>query len=163
MKNGYPSIVFTSREYKNYNELIENKSDKEVLEYFMKKINEAPRNTKKYYQELKPITLKEVINIINDDKEVIDKVYYVTKILVFGSLSTKEMRYDSDIDIYVKFKEDLTYEEKEQLLDNLKRYLSVKLHRITDIHELPYLMTTLDQIEAFKHTFLIYEGGKINK
>ena len=163
LKNGYPSIVFTSREYKNYNELIENKSDKEILEYFMKKINEAPRNTKKYYQELKPITLKEVINVINDDKEVIDKVYYVTKILVFGSLSTKEMRYDSDIDIYVKFKEDLTYEEKEQLLDNLKRYLSVKLHRITDVHELPYLMTTLDQIEAFKHTFLIYEGGKTNE
>ena len=68
------------------------------------------------------------------------------------------MRYDSDIDLYVKFKEDLIYEEKEELLNGLKKYLSVKLHRITDIHELPYLITTLDQIRAFKHVKLIYEG-----
>ena len=159
LKNGYPSIILTSTEYKTYNDLIDNKSDKEILEYFMEKINEMPRNSKKYYQELKPIKLEELINTINNDREIIENVYQITKVMVFGSLSTKEMRYDSDIDLYVKFKEDLIYEEKEQLLDNLKKYLSIKLHRITDIHELPYLVTTLEQVAAFKHTKIIYEGG----
>ncbi|MGB5918358.1 MAG: nucleotidyltransferase domain-containing protein [Arcobacter sp.] len=74
------------------------------------------------------MTKEEVLNIIKDKKEFIEKEFEIDKIGIFGSYAKDMQTNDSDIDFYVEF--------KRKTFDNLSGlwvYLEELFHKKVDI------------------------------
>jgi hypothetical protein len=74
------------------------------------------------------MTKEEVLNILKDKKEFIEKEFEIDKIGIFGSYAKDMQTNDSDIDFYVEF--------KRKTFDNLSGlwvYLEELFHKKVDI------------------------------
>lgn len=88
-----------------------------------------------YYKNLKPLTLNQIKRKILKDKDLLRNNYKVKSIYIFGSFCKELERIDSDIDVAMSLSLDLTEQEKEQILKELKEYFYKSFKRFVDIHE----------------------------
>lgn len=137
--NGYLPIRFL------YNQFIEFEKAKEkylenehlpIYEVLLKFITSEPRQPKSHYKKLKPLTLKEIVNTIKDESDLLHKVYEVKSISLYGSFLYDDNRLDSDIDLLVEFNEDISYKVKLAKKVGLEEYLYYKFNRYIDVLEL---------------------------
>lgn len=125
--------------YKNrYNEFIEslNNNDYSLLRDLVIDILD---NTNildiDYYDKCLETSKELIIDFINENKDLIKEEGRINNIYLFGSYALGKIRYDSDIDILVITKDDLTYEEKVEGVLFIKKLIEGRFRRIVDIHE----------------------------
>ena len=155
VKYDIPSIKLVYREINEYVELRDNyKNNKESLVLF---INNIIKNSfvleKSYIENLEPLNISDVYNKLVLIKEELKEKYNVLNVYIYGSFSKEMNRIDSDIDLLVRLKYDLTYEKRVKIIEELKEYLFNIFKRFTDIEEVR---------EFFSDDF-IKEATKIKK
>lgn len=89
-----------------------------------------------YYKNLKEISLKDIYNVFNKDKELIKSKYQIKHLSVFGSFSKGTNRIDSDIDLLVSYSLDMTDAEKEEASKEFKNYYFEIFNRFIDLNEI---------------------------
>lgn len=132
VKNNIPSIKLSIMKLKEYESI---SSKEEVFKFFLELIKNYNFISKKYINNLKPITLKEIMNEILMDKEMLVNKYSVKTLLIHGSFAKGCERIDSDIDVVVKLNMDLLYEQRANVIKELKEYYTNKFNRFVDIQE----------------------------
>ena len=88
-----------------------------------------------YYEKCLETNRELIINYIKDNKNKIEENGKIEHIYLFGSYADGLTRYDSDIDLLVLTKDDLTYEEKLKGINYIRELVRRKFKRIVDIHE----------------------------
>lgn len=126
--------------YEDIKNLYEQGDNQSAMLFFLELINKQKPLSKDYYANLKPMTTKELIALIKQDEDLLKKMYRVANLAIFGSFANHRVRYDSDIDILVKFDRDMSYIDKEHSVEELRRFTFNRYGRICDVHDvLPYL------------------------
>ncbi|MBQ9449244.1 MAG: nucleotidyltransferase domain-containing protein [Acholeplasmatales bacterium] len=92
--------------------------------------------TKEYFDNLKDISIKDIYNIIKQDEEMLKTKYFVKNIILYGSYAKGLNRHDSDIDLLVKLDEDLLYNDRLNIVKELKDYYTNIFNRFVDIREI---------------------------
>lgn len=142
LKHNIPTIQILKSDYPSY-EIARKKyfeGDKTKMFIFFMDLfkNKAKFQDKSYYQNLKEITTKDIYCELKKDKDWLNKEFSIKSISIYGSFAKGESRIDSDIDLLVKFSEDLTRDEKDKNIEYLSRYyLDVFNHHIdiTEVNE----------------------------
>lgn len=82
-------------------------------------------------------TKEEILDFLSENKSELLSKYHLSKIGLFGSFSRGEATQNSDVDIIVDFKENITdlYTVKREL----KKYLSETFNRSIDLAREKYL------------------------
>lgn len=128
-------------------------------EYLYNQILDMIANEKKqpanYYKKLKNLNLDSITEILKKDKEILEKLYKVKSIAIYGSFANGDYRIDSDIDLIVKFKENMSYSEKMERKSELEKYLYARFGRFCDIFEMTELLTE-SLIKEFANAFEVY-------
>ena len=88
-----------------------------------------------YYDKCLQTNKELIIEFINDNKDLIKEKGRIEHIYLFGSYAFGKIRYDSDIDLLVITKDDLSYCEKEEGIFFIKKLIEERFKRIVDIHE----------------------------
>lgn len=135
LKHNIPCVQIVKRDLPKYEELRDKENIDELYEYMYEIIKNNLFQDKSYYKNLKPLTFKQIKRKILDDKDMLKDKYTVKSIYVFGSFCKGLERIDSDIDVAMSLSLDLTEEEKEQILKELKEYFYKSFKRFVDIHE----------------------------
>lgn len=107
-----------------------------IYETILKFIINEKKQPKSHYESLKALTFKDIINGIKEEKEILNKVYEVKGISLYGSFLHDKERLDSDIDLLVEFNDDISYTTKVRKKEELEDYLYHKFDRFIDILEL---------------------------
>ena len=139
LKFDIPTIYFVRKDFSKYEKakreyFLGNK--KEIYNFFLEIISNFKFQNKDYYQNLKPLTFKDIYNIISFDKERLIKEFEIKHLFVYGSFSKGEERIDSDIDLLISFNLDLTRVRKIEIIDHLTKYYFDKFNRYLDFMEL---------------------------
>ena len=149
LKKDIPTIRLTYSNLLIYEKI---KDDKLKLFEFLKEIiNNYDFIKEDYINELKELSYNEVCETFIKDKEKLEKEFKVKTLILHGSYAKKNMRIDSDIDILIKFNLDLSYQERKEKIEELKRYYTNKFKRFVDVGELNIYLTD----EFIKETQII--------
>lgn len=155
VKQNIPCIQILKNELPEY-EKIRDEDNVSKLYIYMKEIVKNNKfQDEKYYLNLKRITSDDVKQKILKKKDKLINEYKIKSIYIFGSFCRSEERIDSDIDIAVEISLDLTKEEKEKTLEELKKYFYKIFKRFIDIHELMDIVKE-DFIKKAKNIIKIY-------
>lgn len=111
--------------------------------YIIDLVNNAKTQTHKYYEELNPLTVEELVDIFKADEEMIKSNFGITHLSIFGSFAKQLNRIDSDVDLIISFNFDLTSKDKHELAEQFKRYYVNKLKRFIDICEISQYLDDL--------------------
>ncbi len=134
-----PCIQFSNSEITKFIKLAteynESLNISDLYLYIMEVIQKQKFQDLDFYNNLKPIDIKEVYSIIYMNRDYIKENFSVKNIYIFGSFAKGINRIDSDLDMLVSFDLDLLYDEREQIIEELKKYLFSLLNRFIDIHE----------------------------
>lgn len=144
LKNDIPLIHMVRREvikYMEYRDMYISGEKKYLNEFIQSVISKNKYQDKSFYNKLKPLSLYEIEEILLSNKESIQKKFKVNKLMLFGSFFKGNYRFDSDIDLLIIFKEEISYEEKCLNVEGLKNYLYKIFNRYIDIHEIFYKLT----------------------
>jgi predicted nucleotidyltransferase len=99
--------------------------------------------------EVKQLTKQGIINVINDQKDLLDK-YGVKSISLFGSYVRNEQREDSGIDFLVEFERD-TYHNFINLICDLESVFKKDVRVVTksDLSKYirPFILEEAEKIE----------------
>ncbi len=138
VKNNIPTIrllpndldiyLEKKKEYLNGNQV-------KLYEFFLNILEKEKVQDKSYYQNLKEITLKDIYNFLLDKKDWLKTELQIKHLSVFGSFAKGMNRLDSDIDLLVCFSGDLTSEEKNKKVGELKQLCTMAFNRFTDLSE----------------------------
>jgi predicted nucleotidyltransferase len=111
-----------------------------ALLFFLGLIHMQKPFSKDYYANLKPIGSQTLIDMIKLDQDLLRKMFRVSALAIFGSFARHQIRFDSDIDILVKLDQNMSYEDKEKTIEELKRFMFSRYDRVCDVHDLfPYM------------------------
>jgi predicted nucleotidyltransferase len=158
LKNDIPTIRLTINNVIIYDKI---KDDKLKLFEFLKEIiNNYDFIKEDYINELKELSYNEVYETFIKDKEKLEKEFKVKTLILHGSYAKKNMRIDSDIDILIKFNLDLSYQERKEKIEELKRYYTNKFKRFVDIQELNIYLTDEFIKETQTIKIIINEEGE---
>ena len=140
VKNNIPNIRLTYNMIKRYITLryqyTENHNIESVKAFFIEILKEMEYQDKSYYKNLLPLSIEDVVNEINRNKEKIINDYYVDKLFIFGSILDRSFRIDSDVDMYVIFKMDISFIKKTECKTKLKEFLFNQFKRYIDLQEI---------------------------
>ena len=81
---------------------------------------------------------REIIEIIRSYKSLLQNLYTIDKIYLFGSYARDKAREDSDIDLAIFLNEAISYELELELM---------KLRRKIDLRIEPHVFSTLDLLD----------------
>ena len=153
VKQGIPCIQLLCKELAIYKKLRET-NDERIYEFLKEIVRNNKTQDKSYYRNLKEISLDEIKEKIREDKDILISLYKVKSIYIFGSFSKRNERIDSDIDLAIKFSNDLTSDEVNENIEAIKnRYLKV-FNRFIDIQELTNILR-LDLVKKTKEKIKI--------
>ncbi len=110
---------------------------------------------KSYTNQLKKITSEDIEILFKEKQELIQETYQVEHAFVYGSFAKDTARIDSDIDLLVIFKDDISYQEKIQYKNELIKYLTKEFCRYVDIQEIFECISKEIILEATKIKKLI--------
>lgn len=137
VKNNIPAIKLVGKEIEKY--IAKRKNyvlAKEEMFLFVKEIlDKSFVLEKSYLDNLKPISVSDIYNSINQMKDCLIDKYKLESIYLYGSFSKGSNRYDSDIDLLVKLSLELTYEERTKIIESLRELFFEKFQRFVDIEE----------------------------
>ena len=137
VKNNIPAVKLVGKNIflyvKTRETYCENKE--ELFLFFKKIIANSSALEKSYLKNLEPITISDICHTIFDMKEALTSKYGVEAIYVYGSYAKGVNRFDSDIDLLIRFSFDLTYDQRVALVEELKKLFLKKFKRFTDIEE----------------------------
>lgn len=157
VKNNIPSIKLSIMKLKEYESI----SSKEGLfKFFIELIKNYDFISKNYLKNLKLISLKEIIDVFLKDKEMLKNKYSVKTLLIHGSFAKGCERIDSDIDVVVKLNMDLLYEQRINVIKELKEYYTNKFKRFVDIKEANMYLDDTFLKEDNEIKIIINEGEK---
>jgi uncharacterized protein len=146
IRYGYGAVRFLYIQLLEYDKIREqyNSGDKEAAyAYFTKMVLEETHQSTSYYDNLKETSREAIISQIREDKTLIENLYKVKSMALFGSYAKGKNREDSDIDLLVKFNEDMSHEEKINNRDMLSKHISTKFNRYADILECSYYLSPM--------------------
>lgn len=158
VKNGIPTVRICSKELDRYftaRKKYLNGSKTELYHLTMSIVVESQRQDKSYYKNLKPIAVKDVYSAIYADKEMLCTKYGVEHMGIFGSFAKGNQRIDSDIDLLVRFSDELTFDEKRAASDKLAEHYFNTFNRFVDLNEIgKYVIDeTIKETHNYKKIF----------
>ena len=157
VKNNIPSIKLSIMKLKEYERV---STKEELLKFFLELIKNYDFISKNYLKKLKPISLKEIIDVFLEDKEMLMNKYSVKTLLIHGSFAKGRERIDSDIDVVVRLNMDLLYEQRINVIKELKEYYTNKFKRFVDIQEANMYLDDAFLKEDNQIKIIINEGEK---
>ena len=107
-----------------------------IFAYLSILIINNPGQNKSYYQNLKPITLTKLKNQLLKNKTILKNKFSITNLYIFGSFAKEIDRIDSDLDLLIRFKSNLSKEEKLHIINELSNIYFLKFHRFIDFKEI---------------------------
>lgn len=134
-------------EYIKYRDLFIKDNSNQLEEFIKNLMKNEKIQTKEYTYSLKKITTLKIINQFKKDKELLINNYKIKDIYLFGSFANNIERIDSDIDIEVKFDEDLSYEQRLKYIEELTLKYQHIFKRYLDITEISHLISNEQIIE----------------
>ncbi|MCI9183219.1 MAG: hypothetical protein HFG90_08265 [Acholeplasmatales bacterium] len=138
-RNQIPIVQLFKKEYEEYEKAREAylKGNKvPMLEFSINLLKKNPYMEKNYYKKLRPISLKEIVEYVEGNKEELKQKFHIKGLWIHGSIAKKIERMDSDIDLFIELSLDLLQEEKQEILKAIKQELFTKFERMIDLHEL---------------------------
>lgn len=139
LKGGIPIIHFLRTKLGEYEECRDKYiggDSAPILKFAMDAVFESKFQEKKYYKNLKALTSTDICTRLGQDKEKLREEYGVNSMYVFGSFAKGTQRFDSDIDLLVEFSQNLSYDRKRQVADELEIYYKMIFNRFIDINEI---------------------------
>lgn len=91
---------------------------------------------KKFYRDLIPVTLSDIIEFVEMRKEEFKTKYQIKGLWIHGSIAKRIERMDSDLDFFIEMSLDLLHEEKLSLIEELKQVFFDRFNRMVDLHEI---------------------------
>ncbi len=146
VKENIPCLYLNYRDLAEY---AENKGNEEKVKNLLYPIIlQAQTQKKSYYKQLKKITLEDIALLFGEKQNFIRETYQIEHVFVYGSFAKNTARIDSDIDLLILFKEDISYPEKKRCKEELVRYLTKEFNRYVDIQEIFESLSKEMMIEA---------------
>ncbi len=90
--------------------------------------------------------LSEIIEILRDHREELEKKYKIEEIKIFGSYVRGEQKESSDIDLIVKFRKIPTLIEFVRIQEELERILGIKVDLLTEESISPFIKPYIKDI-----------------
>ena len=138
VKNNIPSIRLVRNDIIKYEKLIDNKNKEELFIFFKNIIDNFEFFDKSYFDNLKELSLSDIIKVFRKDEEELKSIYKVKKLIIYGSYAKGINRYDSDIDILIRLDNDLAFKERINIINELKEKYKTVFNRFVDIEEIAY-------------------------
>ena len=138
VKNNIPSIRLVRNDIIKYEKLIEDKNKEELFIFFKNIIDNFEFFEKSYFDNLKELSLSDIIKVFRKNEEELKSIYKVKKLIIYGSYAKGINRYDSDIDILIRLDNDLTFKERLNIINELKEKYKNIFNRFVDIEEIAY-------------------------
>lgn len=138
LRHDIPTVQFLNKDFEAYKEAQNTYFEgnkKPMFEFVLELIKKAKFQKKEFYDKLTPLTLKEIYDEIKKDEYLLKNKYGVKSVFVFGSFAKGIERIDSDIDMFIAFSLDLTYEKKTKSIAYLSEHYFNVFHRFIDITE----------------------------
>lgn len=132
------SIQINNRELSmlyNMNKFYKDGKKDEVIQLIYKIITAQKIQTRDYYQSLDYIEKDIIFKVFQKDEKVIKEKFKIEKIYLFGSIAKQKMRFDSDIDLMIKFKDEIPYKEKKEMSQLFRKKYEQIFKRNIDILE----------------------------
>jgi predicted nucleotidyltransferase len=82
-------------------------------------------------------TQKEIIDFLQEHKDFLQKKYMIERIALFGSFARNEQHDDSDVDLLIELKSDVS--NIHDLKEGLREYLTNSFERSVDLARKKYL------------------------
>lgn len=131
------------------------KGNKNLLERYITYKQELSRTLEEgYYQNLKKISLDEIIEYIKTNEEIFKEKYQVESLAIFGSFVKGKERLDSDIDLLIRFKPFLPLLRRNCYLQEIQELVKYKFNRFCDIHVESDILSE-HEIKIFKENIKI--------
>lgn len=134
-----PSLRFTLQALKLYQKLVKDMSEKgtpEMYRFFLEQLQQAQFQSKSFYKDAKPLSASQICQRIKSQKTLLQTQYGVQSVLLFGSFAKNLQRLDSDIDLMIVFSQDMSFEMKAKVIEDLSRYYFSLFRRFIDITEI---------------------------
>lgn len=151
--NNLCAIVFMENDFQKIEDYIkQNKYDnkKNIYLFIIDLYMNQKKQTKDYKESLYDFSFTDVYDFIIKNKKNIEEKFSIDSISIYGSFSEGTYRIDSDIDLLVEFKPNISYLKKEEKSMALKYYLESIFNRYVDIHELGKIMQEKIALEMYK-------------
>ncbi|MBP5551259.1 MAG: nucleotidyltransferase domain-containing protein [Bacilli bacterium] len=133
--NGLPIINPYKQRYSEFIDSLNNKDVESLNNLILIILDDTETLDANYYDNCLQIDRDVLIEFIINNKTNICEVGKINHIYLFGSYASGLTRYDSDIDLLVFSKDDLTFEEKISGINYIKELIRDRFKRIVDIHE----------------------------
>lgn len=133
--------------YLKYRNLFIKDNSKDLEDFIRNLVENEKIQTKEFTYSLKKVTTLKIINQFKKDKELLINNYKIKDVYLFGSFAKNIERIDSDIDIEVKFDEDLSYEKRLKYIEELTLKYQRIFKRYFDITEISHLTSNEQIIE----------------
>ena len=155
VRNDIPCVQVTRRNISDFEELLKYYNKENCSEFLLNLLLKSKYLDKSYFENIKQLTLEDVINFIKNKEDYIKREFDVDKIILYGSFAKKINRIDSDIDLLVKFKEDIPYDIKKRSVERMKMYFLEFFRRFVDIEEMTTLISDemLMELSEYKIIF----------
>lgn len=138
VKGGIPILRFVSPVLKDYISCRQSflKGEKHPLyQLMLQQVLESKYQDKNFYKNLKPLSTKDIFERILQDKSLLQQLYGVKSVSIFGSFAKNMQRIDSDIDLIIVFTQDISFEKKMQNTEILANHYFTVFNRFIDFTE----------------------------
>lgn len=137
VKHNIPCVSFFISDLKAYvgcREAYFNGDSAKLWQLLLEVIHKNSFVKKGHFDKIEPLGLAELYQRILEQKSLLEENYQVKHLWVYGSFAKKMARYDSDVDILVRMSLDLTQEEQNENIMELKKLFGKMFHKWIDIH-----------------------------
>ena len=139
VRNQIPLVHLCKSDFNQYEKAREEffKGNKAVmLKFMIALIKKNPYMEKKYYKNIIPVSLTDIIEFVEKRKEEFQTKYQIKGLWIHGSIAKRIERMDSDLDFFIELSLDLLHEEKLALIEELKQVFYDRFKRMVDLHEI---------------------------
>lgn len=134
VKESIPCIYLIRKDLVKYEKYKNDESKLKTLLYNAVLFSKFQK--KSYTNQLKKISSEDIEVLFKEKQELIQETYKVQHAFLYGSFAKDTARIDSDIDLLVMFKDDISYQEKMQYKEELVKYLTKEFCRYVDVQEI---------------------------
>ena len=135
VKGQIPTVVFYDKKIHEYVKLRDSGTEEEMMKFLLEHLLSSKFQDKTFYENLELRSFSEVFNTIKKDQKILEK-QGIKHLYIFGSYAKNSERVDSDIDLLVSMNDDLSYDQKREILNSLQDLYFKKLRHFVDFVEI---------------------------